>query len=160
MKIRILTILITISMLLLLTVSCDNANSIENKTDETIADTENNNKTESETNKSQNSGNNGSNGNSNNNISGGEMGETVYLSFLDYEDYLQFSKGIFKEDSLAAQIIYEQFSNPKKSLIDVRAILDLPELTEKVHDQMTFPETNNLSYTTHLYNNEGRPNIE
>ena len=191
MKIRILAILLIISMLLLLIASCDNANSIENKIDETIADTENNNKTESETNNSkteaetiadtennkkteaetnnsQNSGNSESNGNSNNNISGGEMGdemggemgETLHLSFLDYEDYLQFSKGIFKEeDSLVAQIIYEQFSNPKKSLIDVRSILDLPELTEKVHDQMIIMEANQLLYITHLYNNKGRPNI-
>ena len=164
MKIRILTILITISMLLLLTVSCDNANSVENKTDETIADTENNKKTEAETNKSQNSGNNESNGNSNNDISGdemgGEMGEILDISFTDYEDYLQFSKGIFKEeDYLVAQIIYELFSNPEKSLIDVRSILDLPELTEKVYDQMIIMEANQLLYITHLYNNKGRPNI-
>ena len=143
MKIRILTILLTISMLLLLTVSCDNANSVENKTDETIADTENNKKTEAEINNSQNSGNSG------NNTSDGEhLGDTIVIDIHNYDDYLLFSKGIFDEEKYPfSKYYYNMFSSPQNALIDIKAVFGVPELADNTDEQIIIQDGDKFYYT-------------
>jgi len=218
MKIRILTILITISMLLLLIASCDSANNTNNsetvsdsKTEQTLANTSEIDKTEtsidntepviekteqtlantSEIDKTETSidntepviekteetlANTSEIDKTETSIDNTEpviekteetkreedevfttpIMDGMALDIRDYDDYLSFSQGVFDEQQYpSAELIYNMFDDHEKSLIDIRGVLDLPNVPTDGSEQILINEPNTTEYSVYSRNEKG-----